>query len=101
MAMTFFQCTKNEIVTDGAVLSTLSMDRKAVMKGVIALGGNQQKGEVAHGGFITEKIAYGSTDDFSYLYGGGLCDNQQKPGAPEVLRENLKYSYVKNFQNEP
>jgi len=50
--------------------------------------------EVAYGAYITDSIAYSSSVDYSYAWQGGLCDETPGPGAPEVLRDNLKYDYV-------
>jgi hypothetical protein len=50
--------------------------------------------EVAYGQYITDSIAFSSSDDYSYEYQGGMCDATPGPGAPEVLRENLKFHHV-------
>jgi hypothetical protein len=50
--------------------------------------------EVAYGQYITDSIAFSSSDDYSYEYQGGMCNNPSGPGAPEVLRENLKFHHV-------
>jgi hypothetical protein len=50
--------------------------------------------EVAYGDYITDSIAYSSSDDYSYEYQGGMCDATPGPGAPEVLRTNLKFAHV-------
>jgi hypothetical protein len=55
--------------------------------------------EVAYGGYITEAIVYDENEDYSYLYQGGLCDETTGPGAPELLRDNLKHAYVYNPSN--
>jgi len=55
--------------------------------------------EVAYGAFITDSIAYSSSVDYSYAWQGGLCNETPGPGAPEVLRDNLKYAYVPNPPN--
>jgi hypothetical protein len=55
--------------------------------------------EVAYGAYITDSIAYSVNVDYSYAWQGGLCDATPGPGAPEVLRDNLKYAYVPNPPN--
>jgi hypothetical protein len=50
--------------------------------------------EVAYGAYITDSIGYSVNVDYSYAWQGGLCDATPGPGAPEVLRDNLKYDYV-------
>ncbi len=50
--------------------------------------------EVAYGGYITSLIEYDENDDYSYIYQGGMCDATPGPGAPEILRNNLKKDHV-------
>lgn len=52
--------------------------------------------EVAYGEYITESITYGEYNNYSYQSGGGFCDESLAEGAPEILRDNLKYSHVYN-----
>ncbi|MBP6185259.1 MAG: hypothetical protein KA479_09985 [Saprospiraceae bacterium] len=50
--------------------------------------------EVAYGGYITSRIEYDDNDDYSYAFQGGMCNSTPGPGAPEILRNNLKKDYV-------
>lgn len=48
---------------------------------------------VAYGGYVNALIDY-EEEDYFYAFQGGLCDMTPGPGAPDVLRNNLKYDYI-------